>query len=199
MAGSGRDIFGANSGRLTVSRLKGPVGEWLVWIALGLIVYSQTANFDDRIAEYAFGATGWPRALCIAVIFGATGQLATQILALTREEQDPAGVGQESAELRTRPSGKSVLQRLGIFALPLIYLYVTPSLGFYLVTPFFVLALLIILEVKSPVTLAVVTGIVYGIVLLVFTRFFYVALPVGRIQPFYDINNTIITLMRTGM
>ena len=40
---------------------------------------------------------------------------------------------------------------------------------------------------------------VYGFFLLIFTRLFYVAVPVGQIEPFYSINNAIIIFARSGL
>jgi hypothetical protein len=53
--------------------------------------------------------------------------------------------------------------------------------------------------VTSPAALLLVTTVVYSMVLLIFTRFFFVALPVGGIEWFYDINNAIISIVRTGV
>lgn len=176
-----------------------PVLEWLFWVLLAAMVYSLTGNFDETIAEYRFGATGWPRVLCAALAFGASGQL---IYKLTRSQPAGTAAGTKApeaevpAEVLTFRAG---LQRIGVFAAPFVYLYVMPEIGFYVATPFFVLAILLLLEVKSPRVLAGVTLVVYGLVLLIFTRFFYVALPVGHIESFYDINNWIIVLVRTGM
>lgn len=174
-----------------------PVLEWLFWLALAAMVYSLTGRFDDPIAEYRFGAAGWPRALCAALVIGATGQL---IYKLSRKQppQD-AVMDSEAAETQESLSLGSKLQRFGVFAAPFIYLYLTPEIGFYVSTPLLIIALLLLLEVRSLKALAGVTLVVYGLVLLVFTRFFYVALPVGRIEAFYDLNNWIIVLVRTGM
>lgn len=172
-------------------------------MVLGGVVLSQIGAFDQEIAEYAFGADGWPRSLCIAVFVGATGQLAYQILQLSRGiEEDPDGDGAAddgAAEPLVRLSAWRVLQRLGIFLFPLLYLYFTPTLGFYLVTPVFLFGMLLILEVKSPLALVTVTSVVYGLFLLIFTRFFYVAVPVGQVEPFYGINNAIIVFARSGL
>lgn len=177
-----------------------PIAEWAFWILLALIAYSQTANFADDIADYAFGASGWPRTLCFAIMLGATGQLAYQALTMMRSSgaassvTDEPGLGDEK-----RLNVWSSIQRVGVFVLPLIYLYVMPDIGFYVATPFFILGILLLLEVRSPLALTVVTSIVYGLLLLIFTRLFYVALPVGNVQSFYDLNNAIIEIVRTGL
>ena len=178
-------------------RFVGPFVEWAIWIAVLAWVFWQTQRFDREIAQYAFGATGWPRALCIAAALGATGQLIYRIAEIRRghvtaKSAEPAADGQ-------RPSLWQRVKHLPIFIFPLIYLYLVPSVGFYVATPFFSLGVLLILEVRSLRALVDVTSVIYGLVLLLFTRFFYVALPVGRIEAFYDINNAIIGIARYGM
>ena len=170
--------------------------EWLFWLLLAGTAYSLTGNFDTPIAEYEFGASGWPRVLCAALAFGATAQLLYKLTRKTRRTGEPEPASQAAAPALPF---RAKLQRFAVFLVPFIYLYVMPEIGFYVATPFFVLAILLLLEVRSPRALAGVTLTVYGLVLIVFTRFFYVALPVGRIEAFYDVNNWIIGLVRIGM
>ena len=179
----------------------GPVVEWAIWIAVLAWVFWQTQRFDREIAQYAFGAAGWPRALCIAAALGATGQLIYRIAEIRRgRAAGPETAAPEPAAPEgQRPGLWQRAKHLPIFIFPLIYLYLVPSVGFYVVTPFFSLGLLLILEVHSLRSLLVVTCVIYGLVLLLFTRLFYVALPVGRIEAFYDINNAIIGIARYGM
>lgn len=173
-----------------------PVAEWLVWISLAAAVYAQTGFFDEEIPNYAFGATGWPRALCWLTAAGATGQLLTRVLAIHRGE---AVETDSAAERPSAPGWRAIAHRAAIMLFPFVYLFFVPTIGFYVATPLFILGLLLLLDVRNPITLLGVTAIVYTIVLLIFARFFYVALPVGTTQPFYDWNNTIIVLVRTGV
>lgn len=174
-----------------------PVLEWLFWLLLAGTLYALTGNFDEPIAEYRFGASGWPRVLCAAVAFGATAQLFYKL----SRKHSIAAESSSQAEEDAPPalSLRAKLQRTGVFATPFVYLYVMPEIGFYVATPFFILAILLLLEVRSVKALVAVTAVVYGLVLLIFTRFFYVALPVGRIESFYDLNNWIIGFVRIGM
>lgn len=182
---------------LTLARLWRPLVEWLVWMGLGALVYAQTAVFDRPIQEYLFGPDGWPKALCIALMIGASGQLLYQISLLARgQEEQPA---EDEVGERKPLSALRILQRVAIFCFPLLYLYLAPSLGFYVVTPFFLIGMLLILEVKSPLALITVTAVVYAFFLIVFTRYFYVAVPVGQFEPFYSMNNAIIVFARSGL
>ena len=184
-------------GGLTLARLWRPLVEWLIWMGLGLAVYAQTGAFEREIPEYLYGPDGWPKVLCIALMIGASGQLFYQLSLIARGQAAPADDLDEAT--RKPLSALRVFQRVAIFCFPLLYLYLAPSLGFYIVTPFFLLGMLLILEVKSPLTLITVTAVVYGLFLLVFTRFFYVAVPVGQFEPFYSLNNAIIVFARSGL
>ncbi len=171
--------------------------EWLIWIVLAGILFSQTEIFSQPIAEYAFGASGWPRVICLAVILGATCQYIFQILEITRDKNKNSTANSE--EITKESNFRKTAQRIGIFLLPLIYLYFLPSVGFYLLTPFFILMLLLLLEVRRAVAIVAVIAVVYGLTLLIFTRLFYVALPTGSIEFFYNLNNLIIGLSRVGL
>lgn len=178
-----------------------PVLEWLFWLVLAGLVYALTDSFDEPIAEYQFGAAGWPRVLCAALAFGATGQMLYKLTRKHSGQKEPAGpsVDQEDEAAPRVLTLRAKLQRAGVFVTPFAYLYVMPEIGFYVATPFFILAILLLLEVRSLKALVAVTAVVYGLVLLIFTRLFYVALPVGRIEIFYDLNNWIIGFVRIGM
>ena len=70
--------------------------EWLIWVTLAGILYAQTAVFDQPIAEYAFGASGWPRVICLAVILGASCQLIFQIIGDKRRKIMKSTMSSES-------------------------------------------------------------------------------------------------------
>ncbi len=170
--------------------------EWLVWIALALVAYKITYVFDKPLESYRYGATGWPRFIFISIMLGATLQLVFSYFRW--EQQEP-----EEADLSDVPAAKfsavRAVRTAAIFGIPLIYLWLLPRTGFYLTTPLFIIAYLAVLNVRSWKPFVIVTAVVYGLVLLIFTRLFYVALPVGNWQPFYDINNAIIVAVRAGM
>lgn len=171
--------------------MRRPLLEWASWSLIALAAWVQTGSFDAPIDEYAFGAAGWPRAVCLAILVGA----AAQLLLAWHARNGGNGVAPATADA-ARPR---LALRLGILLLPLAYLYLMPTLGFFLMTPVFILLLLLLLQVRTPAALAGVTCVVYGLVLLIFTRLFYVALPVGRIDPFYSLNTLIVGLVRTGL
>lgn len=170
--------------------------EWLIWVGLAAVAYTQTANFDQAIAEYSFGATGWPRTICLAIVIGATVQFAS---VLRRARAAPLAASGAGESVSDSGFGAGVGTQLACMGLPLVYLFSMPTLGFFVTTPVFIVALLVLLQVRSWRVMLGVTGVVCGLILLVFTRLFYVALPVGNVEPFYGINNVIVQLARVGM
>ena len=184
-----------------------PALEWLVWVVLVTVAYLQIPTFDQEISVYAYGPSGWPRAVCVALLIGATCQLGWQIMTLWRDttsadsnREITAVTGSKNARTAAAFSSyRSIIQRGCFFLAPFLYLFVATRVGFYVSAPFFILLLLLLLEVRSIWALLSVTLTIYGIALLVFTRLFFVALPVGRANPFYDINNAIIAIVRTGI
>ena len=167
--------------------------EWGLWMALGLIAYNITHVFDKPIESYRYGATGWPRFILLSIMAGATLQFIFQLVVNKTSADDD---GEAGAFTALWPPN---LRMLAVFFMPLLYLWLVPRTGFYLTTPIFIVAYMVVLGVRSWKPLVFVTGLVCSLILLIFTRFFYVALPVGNWQPFYDINNAIIVAVRAGL
>jgi hypothetical protein len=167
-----------------------PFAEWALWLGLAAFAWVQIGFFDRDLPHYAYGTAGWPKLVCLMIAAGATAQLLMRLAKAERDALAPAAVGDRWSKRA---------QRLLIFALPFLFVWLTPLIGFYVATPFFVLALLLLLEVRKPVALIGVTATVWALVLLIFTRFFYVPLPDGRWDGFYEANVAIIDFARAGL
>ncbi len=183
-----------------------PLAEWLFWTILVAVLWSQTARFSQPIANFRFGADGWPKVVLLCLWLGATFQLVLSLRSIGQEEKFAKKV---KAKKSGEAKGRVWLYRLvfskqnwrvaGIFLVPLLYLWLIRRMGFFVVTPFFVMLYLWILEVRRWDYLIAVSFSVYALVLLIFTRLFYVALPVGSWHWGYEVNHYIITLVRLGL
>lgn len=178
-----------------------PAAEWLMWMLLVLIALSQVDNFSQEIAAYKFDADGWPITITLALGVGATLQFIFQLwhLRADDEETDSIEGADTGAKVESKTSRETRLTNIAIFLLPFVYLYFAPRMGIYFITPIFIISLMLLLKVRSIKALLGITAITYLLLLVVFTRFFYVALPVGRWDFFYDFNNWIIVVARIGM
>ena len=169
------------------------VAEWCFWAVVIGLYYQQTGYFQNHIENYDFGAAGWPRVIALAALAGATFQLVLQVHTLR------AGLPADTTEqFSVRLPAREWAHRLAIFCWPFVFLYLTPRIGAYLSVPVFVLGLLLLLGVRRLKPLLLVLAVVYGLMLVIFTRYFYVALPLGWEGLFYNINVAIIEVVRIG-
>lgn len=168
--------------------------EWAIWVSLTVLLWVQTSSFSEPIAEFKFGADGWPKVILASLAFGATAQLILNVMT-TKADQNTDAIQQAgSSNISTNR-----WQQFGIFILPFIYLWFMYRMGFFFITPIFILAYLWILEVRKWTYLLCVSLGVYFFILFVFVRLFYVAMPVGTWPIFYDFSNWIITIIRIGV
>ena len=171
--------------------------EWLFWALLAAILWAQTGAFSEEIAEYKFGADGWPKMVILGIIVGATGQAILKWLDPNKGQsnEDDAQILSGTKEI----SWQKIGQKIAIFGLPLCYLWAMHRIGFFVATPLFILLYLYVLEVRNWRHLLGVTFIVLALIFFVYVRLFYVAVPVGAWEAFYSINNEIITYIRIGL
>ena len=182
--------------------------EWLFWSVLALILWMQTGAFSEEIAEYKFGADGWPKMVIGGIVIGATGQALLKLLD-SGQSQDQRVDDAPSAEGQVPISHQPISQlsvswrkrgqQIAIFGMPLLYLWAMHRIGFFVASPLFIAAYLYVLEVRNWRHILGVTTIILALLFYVFVRLFYVAVPVGAWEVFYSINNEIITYIRFGL
>lgn len=178
--------------RSGVRRLVAEAGAWL---ALAAAAWWLTFEFSEPLQTYRFGAASWPRTLILLLAGVALCQLAAGLGWLGRRRAVPpppspvAGPG-GGATVATH------LRRAAAFALPLAYVFLLPRAGYYATTPFFLAAYMALLGERRPRHLAATALGIYAIVLLVFTRLLYVALPVGSWPGFYDFSHWFLSLIQ---
>ena len=170
--------------------------EWLFWSVLAFILWMQTGAFSEEIAEYKFGADGWPKMVIIGILVGATGQA---ILKLMDPSSEAAQGDTDQAQAPSTMTWQKRVQQLAIFGMPLLYLWAMHRIGFFVASPLFIAAYLWVLEVRTWRHILGVTAIILALLFFVFVRLFYVAVPVGAWEAFYAINNEIITYIRLGL
>lgn len=167
------------------SRKAGALVELGLWLGLALVAFGLSFQFADEIGTYKWGAASWPRAVILVMAVTALVHASLRMKAA----EPPADSPLESA-------GDAAVSSLGLFLIPLLYAWLLPRTGFYLTTPFFLVTyLLYVGERRWPVIL-LTTAIITVVINLVFSKLFYVALPVGNWPVFYDVNNWLLTVIR---
>lgn len=163
----------------------GPILELAFWLALALVAFGLSFQFSDEIGTYQWGAASWPRAV---VLLMAVTALVHAFFRLRGQRDEATSDDQED--------GGGLVASLGLFILPLVYVWLLPRTGFYLTTPLFLIAFLLYVGERRWPVILITTAIITALVFLVFAKLFYVALPVGNWPGFYDVNNWLLVLIR---
>ncbi len=167
-----------------------------LWLAFAALAYAVSYQFDRPIEIYEYGATTWPRAVLLLIVFAALGQLAWQ---WRYGDEDEGHLVRASSE-ETEPSGEGrvayFLRMGGILLVPVLYAAFMNDIGFYVLTPFFIAAVIFLMGERRWLLILFVTVVVYVAVLICFTVLLYTGLPLGNLHPFYDISNWILEVLQ---
>lgn len=155
------------------------------WLALALGAFVLSFTFSSETGTYQWGAASWPRAVILLMVIAALVNTwrawRARPAAVTCDETDEDG---------------SVLPFVGLFLIPLVYAWLLPRTGFYLTTPVFLIAYLLYVGERRAGVILATAALITVIANLIFTKFFFVALPVGNWPGFYDVNTWLLTVIR---
>ena len=162
--------------------------EALAWIAFGAFLWVMTFDFDTASNAYLLGTASWPRAVLVLLFLCAGLQWVQTI------RKAPA-VPETEAAPESASSGIT-LSLLGVFGLPLLYVWLLPWTGFFATTPLFTAIYFWLLGERVWWRLALATVTLWVVLLLVFTTLLYVPLPTGNWPGFYEFSNFILSVLR---
>jgi hypothetical protein len=170
-------------------------GQWIeigIWLSVAGIAYAYSFEFDREIEFYKFGASAWPRVIIAMIFLGAIGQFIQDVVkAKTNPVYDPGYFSKFSEH------GSGFIIRMGLtLALPLVYAALLQGMGYYFLTPFFLVAYLYLTGVRRVTMLIFVPLLIYGVITFIFTRILYVGLPIGYWPGFYDFGNWFVNFVR---
>lgn len=164
--------------------------ELLFWLTFAALGFYFSLDFDRKIEFYRFGAATWPRVVLGLIVLAALGQWWTA----RRQSHDDS---ESSLAATTAEHGYGYLIRLAItFGLPLLYAASWQNIGFYFATPIFLVAYLYVTGERRLKWLILVPLGIYLVLMVIFTRYLYLGLPVGYWHPFYDFSNWLIPIIR---
>jgi hypothetical protein len=164
-----------------------------LWIAFAIFAYIYTFEFDKDIETYRFNATGWPRGVLLCIVLAALAH----VYQVYRDRSTAAGRDAFDAQEADEEEGPRQYWRLfAMLGLPVVYAFLLEPIGFYALTPVFILLFLILAEERRwPYLIGISLGL-YAILVFVFGKLLYLSLPVGNVQIFYDFSNWILTVIR---
>lgn len=173
-------------------------GQWfevVVWLAIAGVAYGFSFQFDREIEFYKFGASGWPRVVILFIALAAVGQFVQDVVQSREKTACDPGYFAKFAE-----HGSQFYIRMGAtLALPMVYASLLQGMGYYFLTPFFLIGYLFLTGEHRASRLIAVPLVIYGVITIIFTRFAYVGLPTGYWKGFYEFGNWFVVLLRTGV
>lgn len=172
------------------------IAEAAAWLALAGAAYALTFEFQQPLEVYRYGASGWPRALILLIALVALGQLGNRLgwprRARELKSEEPLDHAPDSGMAGVRTS----LKRAATFILPLGYTFLLPGIGYYVLTPFFLSGYMLLLGERRFRHLVGTALILHALVVVAFTKLFFVQLPVGVWPGFYELNNWLLALVQ---
>lgn len=171
---------------------RGQLFEVGFWLVLAVAAFALTYNFNQEIEIYRFGAYGWPRAVACIIVLAVIGQLYHD-WRFGKAGRDTEN-GADGADVARDPAYYG--RMAAALGLPILYAALMQSVGFYVLTPFFIAAFLFAAGERRWKWIVSVTVCLYAVLVVAFARLFYVGLPVGTVRPFYDISNWLLVLIR---
>lgn len=166
------------------------LGFWLTFACAG---FALTFGFEGEIANYRYGAEGWPRVLFIGIVAAAAVQAWATFGRLQPEATELNARTDPAADVATtRPAGLPV----PTIAVCVAYVALLVPVGFFVATPPFLAGIMLSMGERRLKRIILVTALIYGLIVLVFVRLLYVPLPVGSWPGFYDVGNWLLTAVR---
>ena len=158
--------------------------EAVVWLVLSAIAFFATFKFAGPLPTYKLGAAFWPQIVLVVAVI-------TAFISAVTAYFPPSSI--ENAFDDTQMPLKA--NAIGVFLVPLVYVYAMHKFGFFLVTPVFLPIYLLILGVRKIRTLVLTTVGLYTAIIFVFVYLIYTPLPQGA-GYFHSLNGQFIGLFQ---
>lgn len=158
------------------------------WAGLAVTGFLLTFGFEGTIANYRYGPGLWPRALFVLMLLAAVVQLAVSLKSRRPKTVRVPDEALDAVAIAGLP--------VRIVAAPVVYMIVLPWIGFFAATPLFLAAVMLAMGERRPGRIALVTALIFALVVLVFVKLLYVPLPIGNWPGFYDFGNWFVSAVR---
>lgn len=169
------------------------LGETIAWLTLAIGMWAYSIKFDIDTVAYKFGPVSWPRAALGAIVVLAIAQwLMAKVVA------NRGGVVTEDAYSRSANAESGALtwwRIIATFTVPLIYLALLPHTGYFVTTPLFLVAYMLVFRERSMKYVAITAIGLYVVSLAIFSKLLFVPLPTGNLPGFYDFSNWLLELI----
>ena len=179
-----------------MGKLKSTISEAGIWAVITGVAFGLTFQFNEPLQQYRYGAAGWPRIVIFGIAFFALIQAIWSLFHSGRKGRIMGEVEEQTSDLPAATGTVVHLKHLATFAIPLLYLFLMPRMGFYTLTPLFIAGYMMLLGERRFVHLFGTTLLIYALTIGIFLKLLFVPLPVGNWPGFYDINSLFVSFIK---
>jgi putative tricarboxylic transport membrane protein len=176
-----------------------PEGGWPLiletgaWLCLATAAWVLSYQFAGKDMLFRWGADFWPRAVVLLMAGSAIIQFAIRWKALQAHGPKAAATAEGGERSKTQ-----TIKVAATFLIPLLYVFLLPRAGYFLLTPFFIGAMMFLFGLRRPLYLIGMSLLIYVVFLLLFSKLLLVPLPIGYWPGFYDLNTAIANFLQGG-
>ncbi|MEO1550803.1 MAG: tripartite tricarboxylate transporter TctB family protein [Pseudomonadota bacterium] len=175
-------------GRLTRAHLI----EAAVWLAIVVVFFAYSFEFNQPIEIYKFGATAWPRVVVGLLLLATLGNLYYQYRYGSASQGGRVGLAQADEDGLDLSDTRAVVRLIAVLFVPFLFAWLLKPVGIYFGAPFFIAAIMWLFGEQRWKAILIMTGLIYVIFLGLFLVILNAPLPQGNTSPFYDYSALIL-------
>lgn len=164
-----------------------------IWLAIVLVFFGYSFEFNQSIEIYKFGATGWPRVVLALLLLITIGNFIHCYKHGSSVQQGRVGIADEDEGLQFADLG-SLMKVIAMLGTPFLFALSLKPVGFYFGAPFFIALVIFLFGERRWKPILAVTALIYAILLILFMVILNAPLPQGNMSPFYDFSAFILTM-----
>ncbi len=176
-------------GNLTRSHLI----ETAIWLAICIIFYAFSFDFNQPIEIYKFGATGWPRVVLALLFLATVGNFYYLRAHGSAVQKGRVGIADGDEPGMNYDDFGAVAKVVGVLGTPFAFAMLLKPVGFYFATPFFIAIIIMLFGERRVKWVFGITALIYLMLLGLFMVVLNAPLPQGNMSPFYDYSALILT------
>lgn len=166
---------------------------YVVVFAAGVYLYHAANNFEFEEVSGRIGPGAWPKIILFLMLVTALWGIVSGTLNAGKAELELGVETEEDEALIRPPEIYPWLVWLAIGA-TLAYLFLLPTLGFFIATAIFSVVLMYLGQYRRPLRVVGLSLAIACAFMFMFMRVVYVALPLG-VAPFNEVSYALMTAM----
>jgi putative tricarboxylic transport membrane protein len=174
------------------SKLRASIAYFVI-LGVAIYLYQVAEHFQYEIVPGRIGPDAWPKIVLVLLMATCVWRILRTLL-FGAPTASPDDVEEDAPVIPAQAANVVHLAWIGI-GITVVYVYLMPSLGFFAATVLFIAAIASIAgRYRKPLPLAASAVIAPIVLMFVFMRIVYIALPLGH-GPFKDLTLFLLKLL----